>query len=305
MRIKAILNRDGGTLKTTDIEMFTGGLERAFANVGHTIAVEPVAGKDLIAALQGAGEDGHVDAIIAGGGDGTISAAAEIAWKSEKVLGVLPAGTMNLFARSLDVPLDLDQAVSALARGQVIDCDIATANGKSFVHQFSVGLQPRIVGERDRDDHNSRVGKLLRGVTAAMSSLAEPPVFRADIVCDDEVLEQGDAYSIIAVSNNPYGDALLPYADRLNRGLLGVYRAGLLTADAYVRLAGDLVAGSLNESADLRFSMARRAVISFPELKNGAQASIDGELVPLAAQTEIVIHRGALKVLAPTGEAQD
>lgn len=305
MRIKAILNRDGGTLKTTDIEALSAHLSKAFSDAGHAIEVDPVAGDELIATLERAGEDSHIDAIIAGGGDGTISAAAGIAWKSGKVMGVLPAGTMNLFARSLHVPLDLDQAVTGLADGRTIDCDIATANGQSFVHQFSVGLQPRIVKDRERNEHGSRLGKLLGGLSATAANLAEPPLFRADIACDGLAVENGRAYSVIAVSNNPYGTDMLPYADRLNRGLLGVYRVENLATDAYLRLVADLVSGKLNDSEDLNFSMAREVNLTFPEIKDGALATIDGELVPLEAEVEIIIHPGALKVLAPAGRTGD
>ena len=55
----------------------------------------------------------------------------------------------------------------------------------------------------------------------------------------------------------------------------------------------------------LQFAMARKVGIVFPEIKQGDEASIDGELVPLEAETEIVIHPGGLKVLAPTGEQGD
>jgi len=305
MRIKAILNRDGGTLKTTDVEAFSGQLEQVFAKAGHEIAIELVSGNDLIAALDSAGAEERTEAILAGGGDGTISAAAHVAWTSGKALAVLPAGTMNLFARSLEVPLGLDDAVAALATAEVKDCDIATANGRSFVHQFSVGLQPRILMERDSEQHGSRLSKMLSGLSAAFSSMAAPPLFRADIACDGEKLDKQVDYSLIVVTNNPYGEAILPRADRLNRGVLGLYRARALGADAYLRLAGDLVTGSLNDSTDLDFSTARKVELVFPNVKSSARASIDGELIPLEREVKILTHPGELKVLAPTGEQGD
>ena len=53
--------------------------------------------------------------LMAGGGDGTISAAADVAWKARVPLAVLPAGTMNLFARALKIPLELNAALESLA----------------------------------------------------------------------------------------------------------------------------------------------------------------------------------------------
>src|SRR5690606_39913243 len=68
-------------------------------------------GSDVAAALRKAATTDGVDAILAGGGDGTISTAAGIAYETGMPLAVLPAGTMNLFARALKVPLVLDEAL--------------------------------------------------------------------------------------------------------------------------------------------------------------------------------------------------
>ncbi|WP_407815538.1 diacylglycerol kinase family protein, partial [Staphylococcus aureus] len=65
--------------------------------------------------MERAAEEPGIEGIIAGGGDGTISAAAGIAWKQGIALGIVPAGTMNLFARSLKLPLDIRQALETLA----------------------------------------------------------------------------------------------------------------------------------------------------------------------------------------------
>lgn len=76
MRITAILNKDGGALKTENLQRFSGLLRAAFEDAGHAIEVRIIAGDDLIAALEAAENDPAIDAIVAGGGDGTISAAA-------------------------------------------------------------------------------------------------------------------------------------------------------------------------------------------------------------------------------------
>jgi electron transport complex protein RnfE len=66
------------------------------------------------------------------------------------VLAILPAGTMNLFARAMKVPLVLEEALEAIADGEVGAVDIATANGRPFVHQFSVGIHARLVRIREK-----------------------------------------------------------------------------------------------------------------------------------------------------------
>ncbi len=177
MKIKAVLNRDGGTFKTTDMQSYCESATRAFAAKGHELVCDVVAGDEIVEALQTAVATSGVDAVIAGGGDGTISAAAGIAWKAGLPLGVVPAGTMNLFARSLKLPLDIWKVVDVLAAGEVASVDIATANGRPFVHQFSAGLHARMVRMRNQMNFASRLGKIRASTSAAFGVMLDPPRF--------------------------------------------------------------------------------------------------------------------------------
>ena len=106
------------------------------------------------------GRASRADVVLAGGGDGTVSAAAAALMGKKKALAILPAGTMNLFARGLGIPLSLDAAVEAFADGEVRPVDMASANGRPFVHQFSIGMHAKMVGVRDKMEFGSRLGKM-------------------------------------------------------------------------------------------------------------------------------------------------
>ena len=149
MNVIAVLNKGGGTLRTIDVDEFCQKAVETFEAAGHRLECRVVEGKDLTATLEAVAKEPDLDLMIAGGGDGTISAAAKVAFEAGVPLGVLPAGTMNLFARTLGLPLDLDEALVALAHGELGVADIATANGEPFVHQFSVGIHARLVRIRD------------------------------------------------------------------------------------------------------------------------------------------------------------
>jgi len=297
MRAIAILNRDGGTLKTTDLAAYCTHITAAFTAAGHELNCQRVSGDEIEAALKKAAKDPKIEAIIAGGGDGTISAAAAIASKADKILGVIPAGTMNLFARSLGIPLDIEEAATALAGAKVRACDIATANGRPFVHQFSVGMQPRLVQNREKLEYGSRFGKMLASLRATLAMLSRPPAFLTDITVDGDKRQQ--VLSMIAISNNPYGEGHMPYADRLDQGLLGVYSAGKLDTGAGMRLSTDLMLGSWSTNENMREETASEVLLHFPRHKRKARAVIDGELIPLAEKVTIKILPGALKVLMP------
>lgn len=85
-------------MRTMDLEAYVSLLETAFAAEGHEVDCRIVAGRDVVASLKAAAAEPQTDALIIAGGDGSVSAAAAIAWKSGHPLGVIPAGTMNLFA---------------------------------------------------------------------------------------------------------------------------------------------------------------------------------------------------------------
>jgi len=88
--------------------------------------------------------------IVAGGGDGTINAVASALVGTETVLGVLPLGTLNHFAKDLGIPAALESAVESLATGRVMAVDVGVVNGHIFVHTSALGLYPPIVRLRDK-----------------------------------------------------------------------------------------------------------------------------------------------------------
>lgn len=297
MKITCVLNTAGGTLKTTDIDWLSELIVRQFSAAGHDATVAPVSGKTLIETLEEAAGDKDTDAILAGGGDGTISAAAAIAAKAGKPLGILPAGTMNLFARSLDIPLDLERAVEALANGSIGKVDIAHADGEVFIHQFSLGLHPKMVRLRDSEETRSRWHKMSAGVKALFSALVDARALPLEITVDD-VNRLPVNTAALSISNNLYGSGHLPYADRVDQGVLGVYLSHTIDFSELVRLAFDLSTGSLENNPNLEIIEARKVVIRHRRNRS-LQAVMDGELRRMGSRVEITIQPGALKVIHP------
>jgi diacylglycerol kinase family enzyme len=297
LRIVAVLNRDGGTLKTTDLDQLCERAAAIFAERGHELECRAVEGGAVDATLKEVVATPGVDAVIAGGGDGTISSAAAIAYASGLPLGVLPAGTMNLFARSLRVPLDLDEALVALADAEIDTADIAVANGRAFVHQFSVGIHARLVRIREESmSYGSRTGKMLASLRAIAATALDPPRFEAELQTSRG--SERRQVSGISVSNNPLGEGQI-FADRLDRGVLGVYVALPMNTSALLKLAMDLFTGSWRQSPLVEEREVAEVTLSFPKRRRGNQAVLDGELIDLDRSVRITLHPGALKVLRP------
>ncbi|RXX19750.1 diacylglycerol/lipid kinase family protein, partial [Streptococcus oralis] len=143
---------------------------------GHEVEVETIDGDGIGAAIGSAAARTDLDVLLVGGGDGTVSTAAAALMNKPIALGILPAGTMNLFARTLQIPIELEDAVSALAGGDITAVDIATVNGEPFVHQFSVGLHARMVRNRERLDYGSKFGKMWATTRAIVTTLKSLPL---------------------------------------------------------------------------------------------------------------------------------
>ncbi|MER8569615.1 diacylglycerol kinase family lipid kinase [Mesorhizobium sp. M0924] len=302
MRFAAVLNRDGGTLRTTDLSALTDRMRQTLEAAGHSIEIDIVPGKEIVAALDKVAARRDFDVVLAGGGDGTISAAAGRLMNGKKALAVLPAGTMNLFARGLGIPQTIDGALKSFADGEIMAVDIASANGRPFVHQFSIGLHARMVKLRDNMEFASRLGKIRASAKAAWTTINNPPAMKVTLtVGEAEIVTR---ISGIGISNNLFGEGHLPYADNPAGGVLGIYVTVARQRGELVRALFDMARGRWRDSDHVETHQADKAIVTIHTGSKKFGAVIDGELVKLERETTIQIHPGALNVLVPAQAAQ-
>ena len=137
-----------------------GRLEAAGVNLSAAHAVTDP--KKLAETVRQAVADG-APMVIVGGGDGSLSGTIDELVGKDCVFAVLPLGTANSFARTLDLPLDLEGAVDAIANGIRRRVDLGMIDGDYFVNGASIGLPP-LIGEtvpHNLKRYLGRVGYLL------------------------------------------------------------------------------------------------------------------------------------------------
>lgn len=93
--------------------------------------------------------EGHTFIII-GGGDGTFNTITDLFVHRDIVLGILPMGTANNFARSMSIPLSLEKAVDVIAHGKVVDVDLGMINDQYFINIAIVGFSREIISSTPR-----------------------------------------------------------------------------------------------------------------------------------------------------------
>lgn len=123
--------------------------------------------------------------VVAAGGDGTVGGVANALVGSDAVVGILPLGTSNDFARSIKVPTNIERAVDVLWSGRItrIDAGRLTADGQAsrhFVHAAATGLNVAFANFATRADLRRRLGRLSYAVAAA-AALRERPVFECEV----------------------------------------------------------------------------------------------------------------------------
>jgi len=302
MKLIGLFNQDGGTFRTTDMDAYKAHAEQVFRDAGHDIECRVVSGSEIVPSMEQAAQRSDIEGIIAGGGDGTISAAAAVAWKNKIALGVVPAGTMNLFARSLRLPLDIWQVLDVLAVGEVDAVDIGSANGRPFIHQYSAGMHARMVRYRNSFTFRSRIGKMSASTRAALGVVFNPPEFDLEFELDGK--KERRRISAVSVSNNPFGENALLYADDLTTGNLGFYLAKPMKPLGVARLAFDMLRGKFRDNVDVMVMNAELLHLHYPRMHPKANCVIDGELLPLERDVVLRLHPKELKVMVEKGTAK-
>ena len=165
--------------------------------------------------LGEAAASGRATALGVAGGDGSVAAAAAVAQRHGLPLAVIPAGTLNHFARDVGVHTPVD-AVAAVLAGAAVEVDVAEVNGIAFLNTSSIGAYPEMV--RRRDQLAGRLGKWL-AMTVACAQ-----VLRTGTPVELEVNGRRLRTWILFVGNCTYTlRGLAPaYRARLEDGLLDV-----------------------------------------------------------------------------------
>jgi diacylglycerol kinase family enzyme len=295
MHITLVLNRNAGTLRGYDPEQIAEELAGIFREQGHTVAPEVYAGHAAVAAIARICRTGGCDAIVVGGGDGTISAAAAAAAEGRLPLGIIPLGTMNLFARALGIPLEMRAAAQALACGSVSAVDIGEVNGRFFIHHVTLGLHPRMIRIRERLHYGSRIGKIFASAHAFWIVVRQPPRLNVALKVNSKLLHRRTA--AVLVSNNPLGEGHLPYADDLRQGKLGLYAATSRRWGDLLQLTAQVTLGQIAENPLLETWQAERIEISLH--RPIVSAAIDGEIVSLRSPLRLTVRERGLLVLRP------
>lgn len=151
----------------------------------------------------------RVDLVIIGGGDGTLNAAIEGLVDTQLPLGILPLGTANDLARTLQIPQSIPQACQVIATGHSQRIDLGKVNHKHFFNVASLGLSVQIT--RQLDKQAKRTWGVLAYAATAIQVIWKTRPFRAEIRIGEDSIRVKTVQ--IAVGNGRYYGGGMAVAD--------------------------------------------------------------------------------------------
>jgi YegS/Rv2252/BmrU family lipid kinase len=230
--------------------------------------------------------------IVAAGGDGTVNQVANGLAGSNAALGLLPLGTVNVFAMELGLPLhSLELCWDIINGANIRLVDLPSANGKYFVQLAGVGLDAQVVKETSLAFKRS-FGPLSYLISAAQIAAREPP--KLFIESENASLREG---SFVLIGNGRRYGGPFPFFKHavIDDGLLDVVlfkRLGYLEIIKYLQ---DVVFSSDIRVPEIEYFQTRRLRITSEQ---DVPLELDGELAG-NCPVDLQIQKRALRVLAP------
>lgn len=154
---------------------------------------------------------GEVDLVIIGGGDGTVNAAIAGLIDTQLPLGLLPLGTANDLARTLEIPIDIAQACQVIAAGNPQQIDVGWVNGQHFFNVASLGLSVEITRQLTKEV-KKRWGVLADAVSA-FQVLWKSRLFRAEVRFADGQVHRIKTIQIAVGNGRFYGGGIAAVPD--------------------------------------------------------------------------------------------
>jgi diacylglycerol kinase family enzyme len=299
MRFAILVNSSAGRLNRAACEERVEQIRAAFAELGaqtEILLCEPA--RLTSTARQLASQS--FDAVIAAGGDGTVSAVAAGLAGTAMPLAVLPLGTLNHFAKDLAMPLKLGDAVRAIRDGANEPVDVGEVNGRVFINNSSIGLYPEAVIVRD-DQRKRGWNKFPAMLLAAARVLWRFPLLAICVATPDRTVATKTPF--VFFGNNEYSTTLLSVGKRqaLDNGVLAVHTVRAKSRAKMLWLVVRALFRKPEAINDYETQQVTEATVHCK--KKHLVVALDGEVLRMRSPLSYRIRPGALLVRRPPREA--
>ena len=292
--IPVIVNAGAGTGCEPD---WLARMEGQFSAAGLLARVKLIHhGGEIEAAVAQALKQG-ASTVVAGGGDGTISAVAAGLVGTGVTLGVLPMGTLNHFAKDLGIPLEQEQAVAVIAAGRQLEVDVGEVNGRIFINNSSLGRYPEIVRGREQRQRRLGHGKWRALLSASIAAARRYPVLDVHVEVQGKTLVRRTPF--VFIGNNEYTmeGFEIGVREALDRRLLSMYLTQRMGRFGLLQLAFMALFRRLDQARD--FDVLTASGFTVKTRHRRLRVATDGEINMMDTPLHYRLRPASLRVFVP------
>jgi YegS/Rv2252/BmrU family lipid kinase len=275
--------------------LFSRAVE-ALAARGITVTVaHAVREPSLFPGLVREAVDGGCRLIVVGGGDGTISSIVDHLAYQEVVLGLLPLGTANSFARTLGIPMELSGACDVIAGGRVADIELGRVNGDYFANMASIGFSADVARSTPR--WLKRVIGPFAYILSGAANFLTARKFRCDLVLD-HARETVLTHLVIIANGSFFGTADMSPEARIDDRQLFVLTMSMMNRWQLLLFLITFTLGKHGALRGVKRFYTRQVTVQTDPPRH---IDIDGEARTVKTPATITLAHEALKVMVPQG----
>jgi diacylglycerol kinase (ATP) len=235
----------------------------------------------------------RLDAIVVAGGDGTLARTIGMALALDVPIGIVPLGTFNDLARTLAIPLELEDACAVIASGHTRTIDVARVNGTYYVTEASIGFSSRLARLQKVYD-KQRFG-FFATVASALGALRYMRPFHAEVSYDGKRVHL-KAVQLTVANSNHFGGFITVEDAAIDDGWLDLYSVEVDRITRVASVVRAMISGERRGAEGVRTLRSRAFDVT---TRRWHHITADGEPAGTTpARFEIL--PGALRVFVPS-----
>ena len=298
--VTAVLNVGSGSQRQHELaEIVT----RIFAENGIGIDVQLAHRPADIPRFTRAAVQAGRSMVLAGGGDGTISTVASVLSGTKTLLGVLPCGTFNYFARLLGIPVDPEAAARACIDGEIKSVPLGEVNGRVFLNNASIGLYPALLREREETYKRWGRSQLIAYISAAWGLLRQRSHLEVDMIVEGK--SKRFFTPMIFAASNPYQveEFAMPGAPCIDQHKLAFYVLPPVGRLGLLHLGWRMIRKKLTPAKDFQLLCSEEAHVH--TRRRAITVAYDGEFERMNTPLTFRLKPDAITVLVPRSSSRE
>nr|WP_245345476.1 diacylglycerol kinase family protein [Halobacillus andaensis] len=226
------------------------------------------------------------DLVVSLGGDGTLNETINgmVDQKHRPKLGIVPLGTVNDFARALNISLDPKEAIETLKSDLTKKVDIGSFNERYFVNIVAVGSIAEATSEVS-PEQKTKFGPLAYLMEGA-KTLASTNAYPLRIEYDDKVWEGESFLFLAALTKSTAGFEKLSPEAKVNDGVLHCYVVKNVNMIRMASIVTSVLRGTLKEDKDVEYFKAKKLHVTSSEKLHTNVDGEEGDLLPVTMEVK-------------------